>query len=216
MSDEKIRQQILKNAMDLAAEQGWNKMSLSDAARRCSLSLDVVRKIFPCKTSLLLYLNRLADQAALKQFYQQQPVPEYLFDLFMERFDTFQHYRQGFISAVHTLPFNPPLAFLLQITIQNSMKWLAEAAEINTSGLRGMACIKGLTAIWVLNMRVWLKDETDDLSQTMASLDKSFKKAEKFARYCVQRNTTITTNQNTSQVDISYFSVNEKETKDKF
>jgi len=206
MSDEEIRHRILKNSMDLAAEQGWNAMSLSDAARRCNVSLDMARKLFPCKSSLLLYLNRLADQAALKQSYQHQPVPEYLFDLFMERFDTFQQYRQGLISAIHSLPLNPPLAFLLQIAIQNSMKWLAEAAEINTSGLRGIACIKGLTVIWALNMRIWLKDESSDLSQTMASLDKSFKKAGKFARYCVQRTVTDQNGKKKNQVDTSYYS----------
>ncbi len=210
MSNEELCQRVLQSAMELAAQKGWNQMTLSDAARHADLSLDVVRKLFPCKSSLIIYLNRLADQNALKQSYQQQPIPEYLFDLFMERFDTFQCYRQGFISAVHVLPLNLPLALFLHLSIQNSMKWFAEAAEIDTRGLRGLACIKGLTAIWILNMRVWLHDDSIDMAQTMASLDKSFKKARKFAHYCVKSTVKTTDTQDSQQTDTSYFS-NEKE-----
>lgn len=198
LNHDEIHPKILQSAMNLAAQRGWNHMTLVDAAHHCHLPLDLVREQFPCKSSLLLYLNRLADQAALKETYQQQPIPDYLFDLFMERFDIFQHYRQGFISALKTLPFNPPLALIMHFATQNSMKWMAQAAQINTNGLRGIGCIKGLTAIWVLNLKVWIKDESEDMAQTMASLDKTLKKAKPFASYfikktTVQENTTLPT-----------------------
>lgn len=187
MNNQEINQKILQAAMEIAAEKGWNKMNLVDAAHRYHLPLNVVREQFPYKASLLLYLNRLADQAALDLDYQQQPVPEYLFDLFMERFDVLQHYRHGFIAALKTLPFNPPLAFIMGMATENSMKWMAESADININGLRGIGCIKGLTAIWGLGLRVWIKDESEDMAQTMASLDKIIKKAGTYAPYFVKR-----------------------------
>ena len=47
------------------------------------------------------------------------------------------------------------------------------------SGLRGAFRIEGLGAIYGAAMRVWLKDETDDLSKTMAELDKRLGQAER-------------------------------------
>lgn len=202
MDNDRIKQELLQSAMELAAQQGWKQTTLTDAAHHCNIPPNTARKAFPCKESLLFYLNRLADQAALKQIYKQQPVPEYLFDLFMERFDVFQHYRRGLISALQTLPFNPPLALLMNLAIQNSMKWVAEAAEINVGGLSGIACVKGLTAIWILNMRVWIKDESPDMAQTMASLDRTLKQAGKIAPYLVKR----TSKTKTEEQDASYFS----------
>lgn len=187
MSNEEINLKLFNSAMKLAAEQGWHKMSLVEAAIQADIPVQTARQCFPCKASLLIYLNRLADESALTQTYQNQPVADYLFDLFMSRFDVLQEYRAGILSALQTLPFNPPLALMMGIATKNSMRWMAESAQINTYGIKGIACIKGLTAIWAVNMRVWIKDETQDLSQTMASLDQTIKKAGKFAHYFVTR-----------------------------
>ncbi|MDI2090870.1 TetR family transcriptional regulator [Commensalibacter oyaizuii] len=187
MNNEEIQLQLFNKAMTLAAQNGWSSMSVAQAAQQADIPLNLARRYFPCKSSLLLYLNRLADETALEQKYQDQPVAEYLFDLFMSRFDLFQEYRNGIISALRTLPFNPPLAIMMGIATQNSMRWIAESAQINTHGVRGLACIKGLTAIWTLTLRVWIKDDSQDLSQTMASLDQAIKKAGKLAPYFVTK-----------------------------
>ncbi|CAI3950804.1 Ubiquinone biosynthesis protein COQ9 [Commensalibacter communis] len=188
MNNEELNLKLLNSAMNIAAEQGWNQMSIVEAARQADIPTHTARQRFPCKSSLLLYLNRLADESALEQAYHGQVVADYLFDLFMSRFDFFQDYRKGFISALHNLPFNPALAVIMGVATQNSMKWIAESAQIKTNGIRGLACIKGLTGIWALNMRVWIKDDTADLSQTMASLDQTIKKAGKFSPYFVVKN----------------------------
>lgn len=209
MNNEEIDLKLLNTAMKLAAEQGWNKMTLVEAAQQADIPVQTVRKRFACKASLLVYLNRLADESALTQKYQDQPVAEYLFDLFMSRFDVLQEYRGGVISALHTLPFNPPLAFMMGIATKNSMRWIAESAQINTYGIKGIACIKGLTAIWTLNMRVWIKDDTEDLSQTMASLDQTIKKAGKFAPYFVVHKNSSASQNEAENKDESYSSDSE-------
>lgn len=204
MNNDEIDLKLLNSAMKLAAEHGWNQMTLVDAAQQADIPVQTARTRFPCKASLCVYLNRLADESALAQAYQDQPVADYLFDLFMSRVDVLQEYRVGVISALQTLPFNPPLAVMMGIATKNSMRWMAESAQINTSGIKGMACIKGLTAIWALNMRVWIKDDTQDLSQTMASLDQTIKKAGKFAPYFVARNGNSAPQKETENKDESY------------
>lgn len=206
MNYEKIDQKIFESAMELAAEQGWNTITLTQAAQHAGVSVAIAQKRFACKDSLLHYLNQLANQAALEQPYNQQPTADYLFDVFMSRFDVFQRYRKGIISALHTVPFNPPLIIMLGISTQNSMRWIAESAEIDTHGLKGLACIKGLTAIWALNLRVWAKDTTSDLSKTMASLDQTIQKAGKIAPYFVVKHKSSQHQNEQKEGDESYHS----------
>lgn len=209
MNSKEIDLKLFNSAMNLAAEHGWNQLSLVEAAQQAEIPPQTARQHFPCKASLLVYLNRLADEAALTQTYQEQPVSDYLFDLMMSRFDVLQDYRKGVISALHTLPYNPPLAVMMGIATKNSMRWIAESAQINTYGIKGIICIKGLVAIWAVNMRVWAKDETQDLSETMASLDQTIKKAGKFSPYFVTRQKNSESEINTKNKDEPYNSDSE-------
>ena len=58
------------------------------------------------------------------------------------------------------------------------MAWSLEAAGIGASGLLGLIRIKGLGLIYLAALRVWLEDESPDMSATMARLDKDLKRAE--------------------------------------
>ena len=42
----------------------------------------------------------------------------------------------------------------------------------------GVMRIKGLSLIYLAALRVWLKDDTQDFSRTMAQIDKNLKRAE--------------------------------------
>lgn len=185
MDYEEIDQKIFQAAMNLSAKKGWRNFTLIEAGKLANIPLETVRERFPCKAALLFYLNRIADQSALHEDNQQQQVSEYLFDSLMRRFDCFQLYREGIISVLRILPFDPPLAFALSLASQNSMRWIANAAGINTRGVRGIICIKGLAAIWAYSLKYWMKDQSADLSATMAALDKSIKKAGNIAPYVV-------------------------------
>ena len=57
---------------------------------------------------------------------------------------------------------------------------MLEASGVSASGLRGAVRIEGLGAIYACALRVWLKDETADLSKTMAELDKRLAQVERW------------------------------------
>ncbi|CAK7192473.1 hypothetical protein COMNV_00672 [Commensalibacter sp. Nvir] len=187
MRNKEINKKILQQGMLLFAKKGWDNTTLVQIAEYVHLPVYQVRKNFPFKICLLIYLNQLVDKNTMEQPYQGQRLPEYLFDAMMNRFDILQQYREGYISIVKLLPSHPSLALLIGFGTQRSMKWIAESARINTMGFKGFVCIEGLTAIWTVAFKTWLKDTTHDLSRTMASLDKTITKAGKLAPYVVVR-----------------------------
>jgi len=61
-----------------------------------------------------------------------------------------------------------------------------EFAGISSAGLKGRLKTKGLAALYLRCLRVWLDDDSADLSKTMAILDRSLTRAEKLAQFLDQ------------------------------
>ncbi|GAN52837.1 TetR family transcriptional regulator [Tanticharoenia sakaeratensis] len=171
---------LLRAAMDQAANRGWRRLSLVDAARDAGLPPDAVRARFPMKTALLLRLGRMADESALRDDGSAGTLRERLFDLLMRRFDVLQHYREGVRAVLHALPYDPGLTAFLGLATLDTMRWMAEAAGVNTDGLGGIVRINALVGVWTHTLRAWERDDSPDLSATMAALDQALDRAERF------------------------------------
>lgn len=130
---------------------------------------------------LLTRLGRIADESALRDDGAGITVRERVFDLLMRRFDVFQQYREGIRAVLHALPYDPPLAALMAVLTLDTMKWIADVAGVDTEGLRGKIAVNGIAGIWAYTLRAWEKDESLDLSSTMAALDQALDRAERFS-----------------------------------
>jgi hypothetical protein len=61
------------------------------------------------------------------------------------------------------------------------MRWMLNAAGQPTHGVRGALRIRGLTAVWLWASRTFERDESEDLSATMAALDTALRRAQQMA-----------------------------------
>ncbi len=95
---------LLEAGFSLAADKGWPRFSLVEAAQQAGLPIDEVRGRFPFRHSLLMRLGRLADESAFRDDGLNGSVRERVFDLFMRRFDVFQQYREGIRAVLQALP----------------------------------------------------------------------------------------------------------------
>lgn len=183
MDDDAFDQALIGAAFTLAAEQGWRRVSIPDAARAAALPLARARARFPGRGALLLRFSRLADQAALAELAAEGAVRDRLFDLLMRRIDTLQAHRAGVLALLRALPFEPPLAALAVCSTRRSMRWMLQAVGVDTNGLRGAIKLRGLMGVWLWTLRAWERDETEDLSATMAALDTALRRAEQAANW---------------------------------
>jgi ubiquinone biosynthesis protein COQ9 len=183
MSDIDFDTALIASFFRLAAERGWARTNVAEAARAAALSLAEARTRFPGRASILLRLGRLADRAALADAPTEGTVRDKLFDLLMHRFDTLQAHRAGVVALLRALPSDPPTALLLACATRRSMRWMLQAAGVSTVGLRGQLRVRGLIAVWVWTLRAWERDESADLSGTMAALDAALRRAERVAAW---------------------------------
>ena len=172
---------LITGAFTLAARDGWALVSVAGAAREAGLALDEARVRFPGRGAILLKLGQMADSHALADAMDGGDTRERLFDLIMRRFDVLQQHRDGVLALLRALPGHPAEGLLLAAATRASMGWMLEAAGVPASGIGGLLRVHGLGAVWLYAVRAWQKDESPDLSGTMAALDRGLERAEQAA-----------------------------------
>ncbi|WP_162916707.1 TetR/AcrR family transcriptional regulator [Dongia deserti] len=159
----------------MVAAGGWRKLSYAEIAKDAGLSLAAAYEAYPSKAAILTGISRDIDArlfASLEEDPLDGSVKDKLFDLIMRRFDILSEHKEAYAALVWELPHTPFEAGCLMFQLRRSLANMLEAAGVSASGLRGAFRIEGLGAIYACALRVWLKDETADLSKTMAELDK--------------------------------------------
>ncbi|MEO3428488.1 TetR/AcrR family transcriptional regulator [Pelagibius sp. CAU 1746] len=165
---------IIDAAFALAAERGWRDLSLAEIAEAAKLPLSTVYPVFSSKQAILNGFARQVDAAMLAEGVEDLGLParDRLFDMIMRRFDALQPYKAG-LGAILQDQLCDPLAACCGLgRLGRSMAATLEAAGFSTTGCRGVLRIKGLSAVYLAAVRVWLRDDSEDMAGTMAHLDK--------------------------------------------
>ena len=183
MSEQDFDQALIGAAFRLASETSWARVTVADAARAAGLSLAEARVHFPGKHRLLWRFGQLMDQAALSAASGEGSVRDQLFELLMARFDAMKPHREGVRSLLRHLPADPATAVQLACATRRSMRWMLNAAGQSTSGFRGALRVRGLVTVWLWALRTFERDDTEDLSTTMAVLDTALGRACEMARW---------------------------------
>ena len=187
MDDTDFDTALIASALTLAGTDGWRSVSVAAAARAADLPLSQARVRFPSKAAILLGFGRMADELTLEDAADEGPVRDRLFDLLMRRFDALQAQRAGILAVMRALPFDPFTAVLLACATRRSMSWMLQAADAGTTGLTGELRVKGLIAVWLWALRAWERDDSEDLTATMAALDTALARAEQAAGWLAGR-----------------------------
>lgn len=181
LDDDAFDEAMVAACLRTAAAVGWSGLRMATAARGAGLSVARARMRFPCRGTVLVRLGRLADAAALAEASSDGNAHDRLFAMLMRRIDVFQTHRDGVLALLSALPFRPRTTLFLGALTLRSMRWMLDAADVDTTGPLGRLRVKGLAAVWLWTMRGWQRDETTDLSTTMAALDQALTRAERYA-----------------------------------
>lgn len=168
---------IIDAALALAAERGWRGLPLADIAERAGFRLADLVDHFPDRAAILAaYADRI-DRAMMADEIDRDESPrDRLFDVIMRRFDAMAGDRKA-LSAILRQTADDPKAMLCGgRRYLRSMALILETAGISASGLRGMAKIHVVAAIYLYVFKIFLSDDSSDHARTMAALDKSLRR----------------------------------------
>ena len=174
-------EQMLDRALGLVAERGWSGTSLAEMAAAAKVPLDTFHRYYPSKAAVLRALSNRVDTAMLAGVEPTagERARDRLFDAVMRRFDALNPHKAAVRAIVRDVGCDPlalacragPMCGVLSLTL--------EAADLDASGLRGLARIEGLAWVYLATMRTWLRDDTEDMAKTMAALDRRLRTADR-------------------------------------
>jgi AcrR family transcriptional regulator len=170
----------------LIAEKGFADVALRDVAEAAGLGLAELYKVYPDKVALVSAFMAKIDAEVLAgtptRSDPEETARDRLFDAMMRRYDALRPYREALGAIRRAGTRDPMLALAMGPALRRSMAAMLEAASVPSEGLSGALRQNGLLAIHYAVSRVYDKDETTDLSKTMAALDSRLKMAERWAQ----------------------------------
>jgi ubiquinone biosynthesis protein COQ9 len=176
--------------LELVETQGWIDLSFAEIAEKAGVPIAEAHRIYPSKTAVLLGLTRAIDERILNSLATDplEGTPkDRLFDIVMRRFDVLKTDREAYRRLMRQLPATPSAFAAVVYQLRRSLSLTLETAGISASGLKGALRLKGLLAIYLAGLRAFASDESDDLSKTMAEIDKRLGQAEKISEMVQRR-----------------------------
>ena len=178
---------LIDAALQVAALQGWADTSMADIAETAEVSLTEARQAFASKAALLAaFIGRIDDivLAGTDPEIAAEPVRDRLFDVIMRRFEALAPYKEGLRAILRDLPRDPELLICVVTgPHRRSLQWMLEAARIDPWGPLQPLQLKGLGLIYAAALRAWLRDDSDEQSKAMATLDRALDRADRVARF---------------------------------
>jgi len=174
---------IVDALLELAGERHWEDITLSDVAARANVSLATFREFFPSKGAVLAAFLRRIDKIVLedsKGAADDLAPKERLINVLQRRLEALAPYKVGLEGISEWASRDPFAAASLNREMINSMRFMLEAAGIDSEGPVGALKLQGLVLVWGRAMRAWFSDDDPDLAATLAVLDRELTRGGRF------------------------------------
>ncbi len=177
------RDAIVDALMRFTARRGFADTTISDIAREAGVSLADFRDAFPSKGAVLGAFLRRIDRAVLDNLsseHDTQPSRERLYQVLAKRLEAMEPYRDAIASISEWSSKDPLGAAALNREVVNSMRFMLEAADIDSEGPVGALKLQGLAHAWKRVLEAWREDRAGEHSHALTALDRELDRGEKY------------------------------------
>ena len=180
-----LDRRIVDATLDLAEETGWDGLRLRRVAERLGVPLAGVLVHYRDLDAVADAWFQRAWSAMLESApkgFAARPARERLHLMMLRWFDALAPHREvtGQILAAKLYPSHPHHWVPLGFNLSRSIHWLREAALLDAVGRRRQVEEVGLSALFLMTLAVWLRDETlgqartrDVLRRRLADADRA-------------------------------------------
>ncbi|MDH5410621.1 MAG: TetR family transcriptional regulator [Alphaproteobacteria bacterium] len=179
-----IEDRLIDTMLDLAAREGWQSVTLSAIAEGAGVKLSELYPAWRSRMAVLAAFMRRIDREVVESDFGFTPddiARDRLFEVLMRRFDALQIHRKAVLRIRTEIMRDPAASAAMLGQLGCSMAWMLQAAGLSSDGVAGKVKIAGLTGLWMRCAATWARDDSEDMSQTMAELDRGLKQADRWA-----------------------------------
>ena len=174
---------ILDKIFSNIARDGWTKFSLLQFSKTQKISIQDLKTFFRNKDHILERFSKMIDHKVESNIDVEEMKStsnkDNLFELIMLRLEAMQTYKVALRNILSSAKEQPIILKKLSKNIINSLDFYLELSSYYDNTPVDFLKKNAIFFIYSLTFRVWLNDESDDLSKTMAELDKFLSMADK-------------------------------------
>ena len=174
------QEKLVAAAFSMIEKDGWQGLSLTQLARQSKIPVETVFQLCPDKHGLLKLIGAHINVAAVKRMTEpgdNEPARDRAFDAILVVFEAMAEDKPALAVIYRELRADPSTWFDLAPVFVRSAEWIADNARLPTNGLHGLATTRAIAALLLETFGVWL-DDSEDLSKTMAHVDRRLRSAE--------------------------------------
>lgn len=171
---------LIEAALALAAEGRWREIGVDEIAKRAGVSQLAAYRLMSDKGSVLAAFMRSVDADLIEQAdpeWATAPVKDRLFDIVMSRLDLLEPHRAALTALLAGVGPGVGTGLALARQLPQSVSRMLNASGLSGRRTGHLLRVKALSAVYLATLRSWLKDESDDRSATMATLDRLLDRA---------------------------------------
>jgi AcrR family transcriptional regulator len=180
------RDRIIAAFMSLLAETPFEEIGFAEIAAGAGVSLADLRGEFGSKLAILAAYIKGIDRKVLAggdADLAEEPPRERLFDVLMRRLEALVPERAAIRSLMRSARRNTGLALALNGMAVTSQQWMLAAANIETSGPKGMVRAQGMALLFARVLRTFVHDDDTGLARTMAALDRALARGQRWSGF---------------------------------
>ena len=143
-----------------------------------------LKVFFKCKNSIVDKFSRMIDKNIESKLriddFKDSSKKDILFELIMMRFDEMEGFKGSLVKILDVSKNKPLLISIITRNVMNTMDFFLELSNSYNNYAFDILKKNFLFIIYSISFKTWLSDDTEDLSKTMAELDKLLSTAENF------------------------------------
>lgn len=174
------RDKVIDAALRLAARREFGEVALTDIAHEANISLADLRDLFPSKGAIIGAFSRRIDREVLDASpadASHEPSRERLYEVLRRRLEALEPYREALASVARWAARDPLTAAALNRETVNSMRYMLEAADIDSEGPVGSLKLQGLAFAWGRVLDDWI---AGDIHDALSTLDRELARGERY------------------------------------
>lgn len=176
---------IIEESFLFIEKNSWERFSIEKFATLNKYKIMEVKNFIDNKNQLLFEFSKMIDDKVEENIdtdeFENSTIKDNIFELIMMRFDVMTPFKGGLKKIINEIK-NPIILKKISHNIMESMDFYLEFSNAYDDSIFDIIKKKSLFLIYSYCFKVWLEDDSEELSKTMSELDRLLNYSEKFSR----------------------------------
>ncbi len=174
---------LLKKAFEIIERDGWEKFSLQNLSKQEKIKNEDIKFYFKNKNEIIDKFSTMMDSIVESKVnlddFKISSKKDNLFELIMLRLEEMKNFKISLVKIIKSAKKKPLLLKRISSNVMNTLDFYLELTSCYENTPIDFLKQNTLFFIYSFTFKTWLKDESDDLSSTMAELDRLLTFSEK-------------------------------------